>query len=333
MISQGSAQIAPIFPVLLCAPKYVWGEMTLGEMMQAASAFVAVQSAFSWLVDNYPRFADWTASARRIASLMVSLDALETAEKEGAGRIQRGNTEQAALRLDNLSVTLDDGTSVINETEVSIAPGERVLVVGESGTGKSSLVRAIAGLWPWGSGEIQYHQTAKLSFLPQRAYLPLGSLRRALSYPSAADTFETEALKEVLLEVGLPDLPHRLDEDAPWDQILSGGEKQRIAFARLLLQEPDVIVLDEATSALDPESQHHLMGLLMKRLPQATLISVGHRPELEAYHQRKLVMAVKPGGAQLVKDVYLISKTRGRKYRWRWRTRRRGKSAKTAKAA
>jgi vitamin B12/bleomycin/antimicrobial peptide transport system ATP-binding/permease protein len=149
MISQGSAQIAPIFPVLLCAPKYVWGEMSLGEMMQAASAFVSVQSAFGWLVDNYPRFADWTASARRIASLMVSLDALESAERKGAGRIQRASTGDAALRLDNLSVTLDDGTSVINQTEVSIAPGERVLVVGESGTGKSSLVRAIAGLWPW----------------------------------------------------------------------------------------------------------------------------------------------------------------------------------------
>src|SRR4051794_38608678 len=329
MISQGSAQIAPIFPVLLCAPKYVWGEMSLGEMMQAASAFVSVQSAFGWLVDNYPRFADWTASARRIASLMVSLDALEAAEKEGAGRIQRASTGEAALRLDNLSVTLDDGTSVVNETEVSIAPGERVLVVGESGTGKSSLVRAIAGLWPWGSGEIQYHANAKLSFLPQRAYLPLGTLRRALSYPSPEGTFDEEALDKILLDVGLPDLRHRLDEEAPWDQILSGGEKQRIAFARLLLQAPDIIVLDEATSALDPMSQHHLMRLLMERMPHATLISVGHRPELEAFHQRKLVMELKPGGAQLVKDIYLISKTRGRKYRWRWR-RRRGKAVKAA---
>src|SRR5438270_4423267 len=160
MVSQGSTQIAPVFPVLLCAPKYVAGDMTLGEMMQAASAFVSVQSAFGWLVDNYPRFADWTASARRTASLMVSLDALESAEKEGVGHIHRGTTRETALRLNNVSVTLDDGTSVINETEVSIAPGEKVLVVGESGTGKSSLVRAIAGLWPWGSGTIQYHADA-----------------------------------------------------------------------------------------------------------------------------------------------------------------------------
>src|SRR3954453_11508889 len=127
-------------------------------------------------------------------------------EKKATGRIKRASTEDVALRLDNLSVTLDDGTSVINETEVSIAPGERVLVVGESGTGKSSLVRAIAGLWPWGSGEIQYDASAKLSFLPQRAYLPLGTLRRALSYPSPAGTFDEEALDKVLLDVGLQEL-------------------------------------------------------------------------------------------------------------------------------
>jgi vitamin B12/bleomycin/antimicrobial peptide transport system ATP-binding/permease protein len=253
---------------------------------------------------------------------MTSLDGLEAAEAEGVGRIQRSSTEAAALRLNNVSVTLDDGTSVINETEVTITPGERVLVVGESGTGKSSLVRAIAGLWPWGSGEIQYHSSARLSLLPQRAYLPLGTLRRALSYPSPLDAFPDEVLDQVLRDVGLVELRPRLDEEAPWDQILSGGEKQRIAIARLLLQRPDIIVLDEATSALDPGSQDHLMRLLMDRLPHATLVSVGHRPELEAFHQRKLVMELKPGGAQLVKDVYLISKTRGKKYRWRWRRRR-----------
>ena len=330
MVSQGSTQIAPVFPVLLCAPKYVAGDMTLGEMMQAASAFVSVQSAFGWLVDNYPRFADWTASARRIASLMVSLDALESAEKEGVGHIHRGTTRETALRLNNVSVTLDDGTSVINETEVSIAPGEKVLVVGESGTGKSSLVRAIAGLWPWGSGTIQYHADAKLFLLPQRAYLPIGTLRRALSYPSPTDAFDDDALCQALADVGLADLRPRLDEEAPWEQVLSGGEKQRVAFARLLLQCPDIIVLDEATSALDPPSQHDLMHLLMQRLPQATLISVGHRPELEAFHERKLVMEVKPGGAQLVKDVYLVSKTRGRQYRWRWRRRHRAGKLKPA---
>lgn len=330
MVSQATAQIAPVFPVLLCAPKYLSGDMSLGELMQAASAFVSVQSAFSWLVDNYPRFADWTASARRISSLIVSLDALESAEKEGIGHIRRSTTPEAALRLNGLSVTLDDGTSVINDAEVSIAPGEKVLVVGESGTGKSSLIRAIAGLWPWGSGEIQYRTDAKLFLLPQRGYLPIGSLRRALTYPSAIDTFAEDALKQALADVGLPELRPRLDEETHWDQVLSGGERQRVAFARLLLQCPDIIVLDESTSALDPTSQDQLMRLLMQRLPQATLISIGHRPELEAFHERKLVMQVKPGGAQLVKDIYLVSKTREKRYRWRWR---RARGAPKLKAA
>ena len=156
IVSQTSNGLAPIIPILLCAPKYVGGTMTLGEVMQAASAFIIVQVAFNWLVENYPRLADWTASARRLASLLVSLDRLERAEREETtGRIVRKPAEDGALRLRDLSVTLDDGSAVVNEADIEIAPGEKVLVVGESGTGKSTLVRAIAGLWPWGTGEIR----------------------------------------------------------------------------------------------------------------------------------------------------------------------------------
>src|SRR5215216_4312139 len=154
LVSQGSSLIAPVVPLLLCAPKFLDGSMSLGQVMQAASAFTIVQTAFGWLVDNYPRLADWNACARRIASLMMSLDGLERAERgDGIGRIKRGEIEgEAMLSLNDLSVTLDDGTAVVGETEVVIGPGERLLVAGESGTGKSTLVRAIAGLWPWGGG-------------------------------------------------------------------------------------------------------------------------------------------------------------------------------------
>ena len=156
IVSNGSSIIAPVIPILLCAPKFLDGSMTLGQVMQAASAFTIVQAAFGWLVDNYPRLAEWTAGARRIAALMVSLDALEKAEAgEGTGRIDRGETKYA-LKLNDLSVTLDDGTAVVGETEVVIEPGERLLVAGESGTGKSTLVRAIAGLWPWGGGGVNF---------------------------------------------------------------------------------------------------------------------------------------------------------------------------------
>lgn len=322
IVSQTSSFIAPVLPIILCAPKFLDGSMTLGQVMQAASAFTIVQAAFNWLVDNYPRLSDWTASARRVASLEVSLDALELAETGAVGRINRGESEDAALRLRNLSVTLDDGTAVVNDAEVAIMPGEKVLVAGESGTGKSTLVRAIAGLWPWGEGDIEVRAGAKLFLLPQRPYVPLGTLRRAAAYPDAAESRSIEDIAKAFKKVGLGHLAERLEEEGPWDQTLSGGEKQRLAFARIFLHRPDIIVLDEATAALDPPSQDKLMELLSKELEETTVVSVGHRPELEAFHSRKIILERRRGGAKLVSDVYLIPKPgRGRLLR-RWLRRR-----------
>ena len=311
IVSQTSSYMAPILPIILCAPKFLDGSMSLGQVMQAASAFTIVQGAFNWLVDNYPRLSDWTASARRVASLEVSLDALEDAETGGVGRIKRGEGEGAALRLHNLSVTLDDGTAVVNDAEVVIMPGERVLVAGESGTGKSTLVRAIAGLWPWGEGDIEVQRDATLFLLPQRPYVPMGTLRRAANYPEAAESRSVEEIAKAFEKVGLGHLAERLEDEGPWDQTLSGGEKQRLNFARIFLHRPDIIVLDEATSALDPRSQDRLMELLSKELEKSTVISVGHRPELEVFHSRKIILEHRHGGAKLVSDVYLIPKPGG----------------------
>jgi putative ATP-binding cassette transporter len=320
IVSQGSGYLAPVLPVLLCAPKYLDGSMSLGQVMQAASAFTIVQAAFNWLVDNYPRLADWTASARRVSTLMLSLDALEGAEGgEGISRIERSDDGQgAALRLQNLSVTLDDGTAVVDEAEVAIMPGERVLIAGESGTGKSTLVRAIAGLWPWGEGKIEVCEGAKIIFLPQRPYVPIGSLRRAATYPESAESRSREEIADAFTHVGLDHLNDRIDEEAPWDQTLSGGEKQRLAFARILLHNPDIVVLDEATAALDPQSQNTLMELLVRRPERTTLISVGHRPELEPFHNRKIVLERRRGGTRLVSDIHLESKSGRRRMLLRW---------------
>jgi putative ATP-binding cassette transporter len=315
LVSQGSSLIAPVVPLLLCAPKFLEGSMTLGQVMQAASAFTIVQAAFGWLVDNYPRLADWNACARRIASLMMSLDGLERAERgDGIGRITRGETTgDTMLSLHDLSVTLDDGTAVVGDAEVVIEPGERLLVAGESGTGKSTLVRAIAGLWPWGGGSVNFHPDRRLFMLPQKPYVPSGTLRRAAAYPAAAEDWSVEEIGQALDKVGLGHLKEKIEEEAPWDQTLSGGEKQRLAFARLFLHQPDIIVLDEATSALDAKSQDKMMELLTQELPNATVVSVAHRAELEVFHSRKIVLERRKGGAKLVSDIDLIPRKGKRK--------------------
>jgi putative ATP-binding cassette transporter len=310
LVSNSNSVLAPVVPIILCAPKYVDGTMSLGEVMQAAAAFVQVQSAFNWLVDNYPRLADWMASARRVGSLLVSLDHLDQVGKPGeAGAIRRMEHEGTALRLRDLSVTLDDGTVVINDADVAIEPGEKVLVLGESGTGKSTLVRAVAGLWPWGQGDILIPRASKLFLMPQRPYIPLGTLRRVATYPLAASEVSDATLRELLDVVGLDYLAERLDEEAPWDRVLSGGEKQRVAFVRLFLHRPDIVVMDEATSALDPSSQERMLELVNERLPKAALVSIAHRPELQASHQRVLVFEHRPGGSRLIADNHIVHET------------------------
>jgi putative ATP-binding cassette transporter len=232
VVSQTSGGVAPIIPILLCAPKYIGGTMSLGEIMQAASAFVIVQTAFNWLVENYPRLADWTASARRLASLLISLDRLERAERqETTGRIVRKPAEDGTIRLRNLSVTLNDGSAVVNEADVAIAPGEKVLVVGESGTVKSTLVRAIAGLWPWGRGEILINFEG-LFLLPQQPYVPLGTLRRAVTYPLSPEAVDDAVVRQAVEEVGHP--RHLLDGlmKTMLGSLLSAGKGLRAARRR-----------------------------------------------------------------------------------------------------
>jgi len=300
-VSHGNFVIASVIPIILCAPKYLSGEMTLGTVMQAAAAFIQVQYAFNWIVDNYPRLAEWTASARRASNLLVAIDALDHVEDSQVGAISRSEGEGAAIRLKDVSVALSDGTVVVDDADVTVQLGERVLVAGESGTGKSTLVRAIAGLWPWGEGEITLKSGAKMFLMPQKPYIPLGTLRRATTYPQHPEDFEDKEMGEALTVVGLEHLVEKLDDEgAKWDRTLSGGEQQRLAFARLFLHKPDIVVMDEATSALDPESQAMLMNTLTERLPDTAIISVGHRPELEAFHERKVNLVRREGGAKLI---------------------------------
>ena len=301
VVSSSNSLLAPTIPLILCTPKYIAGTMTLGEVTQAAAAFVLVQSAFNWLVDNYPRLADWMASARRVGQLLLAFDHLDTISKPGeAGAIKRTEEAGAALRLRDLTVSLDDGTVIINDADATIGLSERVLLLGDSGTGKTTLLRAIAGLWPWGQGEIALRTGAKMFLMPQRPYIPLGTLRRVVSYPLASSDVTDDKILELMTSVGLGHLVKNLDEDVAWDHVLSGGEKQRIAFARLFLHRPNLIIMDEATSALDTASQTTMMTLLIDRLPNAAVVSIAHRPELDAFHDRKLIFEHRPGGSHLI---------------------------------
>ncbi len=311
--------LAMIFPTIVASPAYFSGAITLGGLMQIGAAFGQVQGALNWFVDNFGRIAEWRSAVSRIVvfrDLIEELDALVEDPEQPTISITEG--QEDALVFRNLEVAFSDGTTVIADASAEIHAGERVLIQGESGTGKSTLFRAIGGLWPWGAGEIEIPPRETMMFMPQRPYLPLGTLGGALSYPAAPDAFPAEALREALTRVGLERLTDRLDEEERWDRQLSLGEQQRLAFARLLLHRPRWIFMDEATAALDEANQDAMMQLVLDELPEAALVSIGHRPGLAAFHNRTLNLVRAEGGARFSRP-----RREGKRRQW---TRRRPKN-------
>jgi len=300
LVLNTNGALFPVVPLLLIAPKYLAGEVTLGAVMQVVAAFSAVQAALIWFVDNFVRLAEWFASVTRVDELAEALEGLDIGTiMESDTQIQLGESDDGAIHIENLSLAHSNGRVVIADASVTIGLGEKALIVGESGSGKSTLIRALAGLWPWGSGMITVPRGKSIAFVPQKPYLPMGTLRTVLLYPEAQSAADEETIIAALKRCGLAYLAKRLDDDDKWDRILSGGERQRVAFVRLLIQRPDIVIMDEATSALDEDSQTSLLGLFDAELADATVISVGHRPGLEEFHDRKITLERREAGAHL----------------------------------
>jgi putative ATP-binding cassette transporter len=248
-----------------------------------------VQSAIMWIVDNFTRLAEWRASAERVTALTDALSAFTGPEGDATPMIEFVESP-GEIALDRLCVADTRGGVLIEDASMVIERGEKVLIIGENGSGKTTLMRVLAGLWPWGAGQVRLPAQSRIAFVPQSAYLPLGTLRGALLYATEEAVSET-AIASALQRCGLGAYVERLDErGVRWDQVLSGGERQRLAFARLLLRRPDVVVMDEATSALDALGERSLLTLLREELADATVISVGHRFVLEEFHDRKVVL-------------------------------------------
>ncbi|MBI3703896.1 MAG: ABC transporter ATP-binding protein/permease [Rhizobiales bacterium] len=280
-------QAAVVFPFIMVSPAYFANAVQLGGLMQTANAFGQVQDALSVFVEIYRNLAEWRAVIERLNGFDQSVMAARAlavtppviAVEPSAGK---------AVNFKDLAVRLPNGVPLVNASNIAIQAGERVLVSGPSGCGKSTLFRALAGVWPFGAGTIAVPKNAKIMILPQRPYFPIAPLAAAIAYPAEPGTFDSAQVAELIAAVGLPALVSRIEEEAHWNRMLSLGEQQRLGLARAILHAPDYLFLDEATASLDEPSEAALYRLLEQRLGKATVVSIGHRSTLAAFHRRRL---------------------------------------------
>ena len=280
-LNSGYSQIAIIFPFVVAMNRYLTKEVTLGGLMQVASAFGRVQDSLSYFVDMYSSIAQWQAVVMRLTCFGHHMhDVYQQAERFHVERFAAADV----VEVDNMQINLPDGKPLLENISFTLHPGHNVLIKGVSGSGKSTLLRAISGIWPFVDGKIFLPERDKLMFIPQKSYLPLGTLRAALNYPGNKPIDDTELIYLMdLCQIGY--LKDKLDLEADWSHVLSVGEQQRLAFVRAHIQQPQWLFLDEATSALDEDTEANMYSLLQERLQQTTVVSVGHRSTLNKYHE------------------------------------------------
>ena len=286
-LTAGYRQAAVVFPYIMVSPAYFAGVVQLGGLMQTANAFGQVQDALSVFVNIYRSLAEWRAVVERLAGFDQSIVAARAAASTPPV-ITLAPGDASAVTLKDVAVRLPQGTPLVSASNVSIKLGEHVLVSGPSGSGKSTLFRALAGIWPFGSGTITVPKNARVMMLPQRPYFPIAPLAAAVAYPAERGSYDEAKIAELISAVGLPALAARIEEEAHWNRMLSLGEQERLGLARALLFEPDFLFLDEATASLDEPGEETLYQLLHRRLPRTTIVSIGHRSTLAAFHQRRL---------------------------------------------
>jgi putative ATP-binding cassette transporter len=316
LFTSGYSVLSTAFPILIASPRYIMGITTLGQLMQSAQAFQQLSQALSWPVDNMQRVAEWRASVERVLALHEALAALkQDSTLPDAHTVVVQKSTVPTLCFHDVTIANADGAVVSHGFSAEVTQGEHVLIGGDPGAAVK-LFKVVAGLWPWGKGTVGLPCDATIFFMPQRPYMPMGTLRSVLAYPSATECFPDEAVAAALDRVGLGHLAERLNEADTWEQILTSGEQQRLGFARLLLHRPKWIFLQEATDALDPEGERKLMQLLIDEFPTATIMTVGFHADLETYHQRKLTMTPTPEGTILIKETRKAWEEKKRAVNW-----------------
>lgn len=302
--SAGYGALLPVFPLLIAAPQYIAGTMTLGILMQAAQAFQKLTSALSWPVDNLGEIARCRASADRVLSLYEDLLQLEaSANEQNACRIDVADSEHMSLELQHLTVANQDGLVLLEDFSEVIQRGERVLISGDQ-SAAIGLFKVVAGLWHWGQGTILLPHDHSITFMPQRPFLPASTLQAVLSYPAPPETYDVRAMHYALECAGIAWLIPRLDETDVWDRVLTTRAQQRLGFARIFLQQPSWIFIEEATDAFDEKSEDGIMEVLHRELPNATVITISMHAGMEKHHQRKIVLN------RIVEEKYLFGDDR-----------------------